>query len=513
MSIATISKFTDSILVNGENTIQVQLEWEEAAGYDSEIWCELGSKSLYKYLRSDLKPETVSFTIPVEWLSEIPDSSIGTGKIRVQSMNMSTTEFEYIDIKKFTVYVPEEFKPEISNLTTVMIGTSNSVVDYALYGLTCPEMRAMVTPHPTSPIKKYYITGGDINVSGEFSYSSGYVDHNFYARGSVIKTWSNTSFTLTVEDGRGRKASVTSEEFYVQPYNRPLISSLSAYRTDADGITKADGGHIKVTVNGGMSSIKDSNAAEVNTLKCYLWWRQVNGSYGPPVEITNKEPYIFEANKDYNYEIKCEIRDNFMQTVAYCNVLGNNKDFNIVDGGGGAAIGMKATKGYFDVAHSSRFQKSLSANGVVSSKEGIVSTGRGSKGDFLSFGEATRIYTLWHYVGGNAANGVEVDSWGDFNDLTDLGLYGVYYDEDVSSSNYYQVLNSPCEKAGTLRVYNATGNAEESATEKYLMQEYVVRDGSAIYRRCLSQVRDNSDVEWPSHWTFGKWYRYSGTQI
>lgn len=507
MSIAKISKFTDSIVVNGENTIEVQIEWEDkdSGSYENEIYCELGGKSFYKYLNRDTKPQSVSFTIPIEWLSEIPDSPLGTGKIRLQITNMATYEPEYETIKNFTVYVPEEFKPEVSNLTMVMIGTSNSVVDYALYGLTCLEMRAMVTPHPTSPIKKYYITGGGIDVSGDFSYSSGYADHNFYARGSVVKTWSNTSFTLTVEDGRGRKASITSEEIYVQPYNRPLINSLSAYRTDKDGITQADGGYIKVTVNGGMSSIKDSNATEVNNLKCYLWSREVNGSYGPSVEITNKVPYIFEADKNSNFEIKCEIRDKFMQTVAYCNVLGNNKDFNIVDGGGGAAIGMKATKGYFDVAHNSRFQNGINANDEISSKKGLVSTGTGSKGDFLSFGKAERICSY------KTPSGYAY--WADFDEYTEIGVYGIYYDVDVSSSEYIHVLSAPCEMAGTLRVYNATGNMDEFATEKYLMQEYVVRDGSAVYRRGLSQVRDNSDVEWPGYWTFGRWYRYSGTQL
>ena len=29
MSIAKISKFTDSIVVNGENTIEVQIDWED----------------------------------------------------------------------------------------------------------------------------------------------------------------------------------------------------------------------------------------------------------------------------------------------------------------------------------------------------------------------------------------------------------------------------------------------------------------------------------------------------
>ena len=502
---AHISNYTTSIVVNGVNHINVGITFtnKQSGNYDSEVFCEFGGKSFYKYL-ADTTTQTISFTIPVEWLSEIPDSNIGTGRIRLQCVNMGNSKVEYEEVKFFTVYVPEEFKPEISNLSMVMIDTSNYVVDYAIYGLTRPEMRAMVTPHQTSPIKKWYITGGGIDDSGEFSYSSGHADYNFYAIGSVIKTWTNTSFTLTVEDGRGRKASIKSENIYVQPYNKPLINSLSAYRTDKDGITKSDGGYIKVTVDGGMTSIKNSNAVEVNSLKCYIWWREANGSYGPIKEITNKSSYIFEADKDLNFEIKCEIRDKFMSTVAYCNVLGDSKDFNIVDGGGGAAIGTKATKGYFDVAHNSRFQKSVYANEFISSKKGLVSTGTGSKGDFLSFGEATQLIT--YTTPGGATY------YADFNECTNLGIYGVYSNDDASGYEWQRVMNMPCEKAGTLRVFNATGNIQSFATEQYLMQEYVVYDGSATYRRCLSKVRDSSDVAWPMNWTYGPWECYAGVE-
>ena len=171
---------------------------------------------------------------------------------------------------------------------------------------------------------------------------------------------------------------------------------------------------------------------------------------------------------------------------------------------------MKAEEGYFDVAHESRFHKGISAAKVISSDEGLVSYGTGSKGDFLSFGEAKRIVTLRHTTPGS---GTVVDEWGDFDEITSIGLYGVYYDSDVSSSNYYKVMNAPCEKAGTLRVFNSTGNIDEDSTECYLIQEYLVKDGSAIYRRCLSKSRPDEDTEWDYEWTFGSWYRYSGTKV
>ena len=507
--IAKLKSYTKSIIVDGINGIEIQIDWEDkkSGNYSSELTIKIGNKkeTFQLYTATDGYVAGMSFMIPTDWLSEIPSLEVGTGQIVIDTYNLSSTSSApaYSTTKNFTVYVPEEFKPEISKMAVNMRDINNYIVDYALYGLTFPDVNAIVTAHPTSPIKKYRITGGGIDVSGDFSYSDYGTEYNFSAYGSVVKTWSNTTFTLTVEDERGRKASITSEEFYVQPYNRPLISSLSAYRTDKDGITKADGDYIKLTVNAAASSIKDSNELDINSLECFINWSDVNDKYSGFESITNKVPCIFEADKEF--DIKCTVRDKYMETIAYCNVIGDSKDFNIVDGGGGAAIGAKAEKGYFDVAYNSRFQKELSAKEEVSSEKGLVSTGTNSKGDFLSFGKAERIQTMWHYIGGDAANGAEVDLWGDFNDCTNIGVYCVHYNEDVSLSNYYRILNAPCEKAGTLRVFNATGNTNDNATEKYLIQEYVVYDGSATYRRSLSKIRDNTDVEWPIYWTFGGW--------
>lgn len=527
--LAKINSFTNSIVVDGKNTIEVKINYDNTGSgdYESEVFIEFGNQYDYKYIvankNSPYYTDKVTFTIPVSWLGEIPDSPTGTGIIRVRTVNMMTAGIAYEDVKNFTVYVPEEFKPELSNVSLFLRDVINhSRCDYAIYGITAPEIEALVTPHFTSPIKRYRITGGGIDVIKDFPSSNLYPqEKNYCFDGTVIKTWLNTNLTLTVIDGRGRTASATTETFYVHPYSRPSIKSFSAYRTDKDGIAKADGDHIKVQLDAAFSPIRDSSGNEVNSIiYCKVEWNEVNDNdYGHTEYIENNEPFIFEANKDFAFEIKGTVADEFMETEAYYYVTGDNKDFNVCDGGGGAAIGTKAEKGYFDVAHESRFQKGISANNEVKSESGFVSTGLGSKGDFLSFGRAERIFTEVHYVPAYDEKGNEIGTqpvvwgWGDFNECLDIGLYGVYYNEEVESSNYYKVMNVPCEKAGTLRVYNATGNMDDYALTKHLMQEYVVYDGSEVYRRCISKIRDNTDVEWPAVWTFGSWYRYSGTKI
>lgn len=507
-----LKKTTSSIVVNGTNAINIEyrlLPSDDDCYYynEIEIWFK-NKRCYYKYLEWETNPKPISYVVPIELLKEIPDSSVGTGTIVARIVHTSTGKIEEIK-KSFTVYVPEEFKPQVSNLKIEMMDTKYNVVDYAVYGLTKPMAHAIVTPHSTSPIKKWYILGGGVTASGTETVNNSNENYNFHVLGELVRALSSQTFKLIVEDGRGRTAEIESEAIYVHPYNRPIVKSLSAYRTDQDGIQKTDGGYIKVTVEGGISPIRDSEGNEVNTLSCYLSTKKTTDSgFGGFKEITNGEPYIFEAGKDFSYELKCTLRDKYMETVAYASVVGDTSDFNIADEGGGAALGMKATKDYFDVAHKTRLHKNLSVTDEVSSKKGFVSTGTGSKGDFLSFGEATSI-SAYKTPGG-------FEYYDDFNDYTSIGLYGVYnfssidprvsWDTEPEGSWIY---NIPVNKPGTLRVYNATGDTRSYALEKRIMQEYVVYDGSAVYRRVAYKVRDNSSVEWPEQWTFGEWYCYS----
>lgn len=397
--------------------------------------------------------------------------------------------------------------PQISNFSISFIDANHHDANYVIYGYTIPIVSAFVTTHPNYPIKKWKLTGGGINKSGDFYINNNYAGVNFHEFGDVFRAWGNAKLTLTVEDTRGESASITSDDIYVNEYNRPLINSFSAHRVDENGIDTADGEYIKVNVSATPSSIKDIYGEEVNTLSCYVSWKKTSeSSYGLSKKITNTEPWHFAADNGFNYDVKIMVRDKFLETVAYCAVLGDNKDLNLAEGGGGAAIGTKAEKGYFDVAYNSRFQKGISANDEISSKKGVVSTGTNSKGDFLTFGSASRI-AAWVSPGGTY--------YGEnLNDYTAIGVYGVYYASDINISTAWGAVihNIPCEKPGTLRVYSATGNMDSDATEQYLMQEYVVYDGSAVYRRCLSKVIDSSNSTWPTDWTVGEWICYSGAQ-
>ena len=512
--VAKIKSFTDSIVVNGKNAIQVQIEWTDkgSGNYESDLTIKLGDREEYVYFSTTNLVEEFSFIIPVDWLNAIPETSIDSGTITVKNLNMNTLQEEKIT-KRFTVYVPEEFAPsKITNFSLNFRDAKSNLVDYALYGVTIPEISATVKSHETTYLKKWHLSGGGTYISGNFSDMNidGYGEFSFGVSGKAFRTWGNITLTLTVEDARGRTESIETEEFYIQEYNRPLINNLSAYRVDEGGEADTDGKYIKVNASATPSSIKNSNEDNVNTLMCYLSWKKTtDSSYSAGIEISNKEPYIFAADNGLNYDIRLTVKDKYRETVAYCSVLGDGKDFNIAEGGGGAAIGTKAQNDYFDVAYNSRFQKNIGANGEISSNKGIVSYGTGSKGDFLSFGEATRI-AAYVTPGGSYFGD-------DFNNYTQIGLYAVYTykDFEVSNPNTTEkavIENVPCQSAGTLRVYYANGTSGKYDVSRYIIQEYVVYDGTAVYRRCVWSYRATPESDW-DNWQFGPWYKYAGTKV
>ena len=186
---AHIDKFTSDIVVNGKNKIDVYITFTDvkSGNYESELYVEFGSKYLYKYLVSP-STKKVSFVIPVDWVDEIPNSPIGTGKIRLQCVDFNKPEVAYTETKSFTVYVPEEFKPKISKMSINMEDIHNSSVDYAVYGLTRPNVMAKVTPYSNSPIKKWTLSGGGVIASGKNpSFTSTNSQYNFEQKGQIIK--------------------------------------------------------------------------------------------------------------------------------------------------------------------------------------------------------------------------------------------------------------------------------------------------------------------------------------
>ena len=165
---------------------------------------------------------------------------------------------------------------------------------------------------------------------------------------------------------------------------------------------------------------------------------------------------------------------------------------NLHLGENGRGVGI----GKYCSSDSERLEVALDARFEADAKvefNGNVHFGGSISGRVLGLGSLTRIQS------GTTEGGSSY--YEDINDYTYPGVYGVYSNEDAAN-----VDNLPVSKAGTLRIYSANGDyGSDNASWVYLIQEYVLYDASAVYRRALQKkVADGV-------WSYSQWYCYKPT--
>ena len=156
------------------------------------------------------------------------------------------------------------------------------------------------------------------------------------------------SIVCTVEDSRGYTASETLQVTLL-PYARPKLSSLSLYRSDADGTADKDGTCIWAKATLTYSALGGRNAC---TLKGYH--RTAGGSYGDGTAMTSGTGLILTAAAliGQSYVAKIEAADSLGQTARYeVTIPTADAAFHLRAGGKGAAFGKYAeADGVLDVA-------------------------------------------------------------------------------------------------------------------------------------------------------------------
>jgi hypothetical protein len=90
----------------------------------------------------------------------------------------------------------------------------------------------------------------------------------------------------------------------------------------------------------------------------------------------------------------------------------------------------------------------------------------------------------------------------DFNDYKNYGVYAVTQNTIATT-----LKNCPEQKAGTLRVWAATGNGYRDENYAYVIQEYISYYTARSYRRTMTKQGKESA------WEFGDWIDMNGRAI
>ena len=218
---------------------------------------------------------SVSFTPEINDATQIPNSTSGTGSIKVITYNGSTEIGS--TSKNITLSVPSTVVPSVG--VSVTVNNALSGVDVAgrtTYTVSTTNAKGSYG----STIKSYQITGGGLN-----STSSS-------ATTSVLSAGTYT-FTVKVTDSRGRTSSATSATYTMHAYSVPSCK-ITSYRADKNGNASSEGTYARAYLTW---TIKDIASAQVNAHQYAIQWKRTTDSnWGTLVSWTNTSPAYSAKN-------------------------------------------------------------------------------------------------------------------------------------------------------------------------------------------------------------------------
>lgn len=372
-----------------------------------------------------------SWTVP-DLASKIPSATSGTVTIRCITKNGSTTVGTKTVL--LTAKVPSSVVPTISSVAVVEATAGIA----AQFGVLVQGKSKVKTT----------ITAAGAKGSTISAYSATYQGKTYTAStwtSDVIKGSGTQSITVKVKDSRGRWSAATTKTFTVQAYEAPTITKLRAYRVNAQGVADDQGQYAAVEYAYAVAPVGGKNTAsmkvefKLSTAAEYATSDVLTSSTA--LTGTAKAISTTTFSSDYQYDLKLTVVDFFEATATFTTVLPSGAVvLDIKEDGKGLALGKTADK------------------------EG-VDFGWSAKGAVLGLWEAT----------------ASVPEEADLNDYLQPGVYAIERNDTMTT-----LLNRPCDRGGTLRVWAGIGTKKIAGAYAYITQEFhSYHSAEPVYRRTL----------------------------
>lgn len=292
----------------------------------------------------------------------------------------------------------------------------------------------------------------------------------------LLENSGTVTVTGRVTDARGYRTTV-SGQIQVLPYGKPRVSpgegqnDILCRRCNSDGTPDPAGAYL--LVKAGKKYSKVESGQQLNFCRLTLRHKAdaaAASAWSEPIVLLERDsesdcvsavlPDVVPSNLTA-YSIRLTASDDIgEENTVTLTVPSAFATFHIPTGGHGFTLGGYHDPGKYDV-FDCRFDAEF---------QGDVS------------GRVYGLGALPYIAGGT-----------DANDCTEFGVFGVQSDLAAST-----LVNFPCQKAGTLRVWSANGNgAGAESTIATIGQEYIPWDNSCIYRRFLKKAKTG--------WSYGTW--------
>lgn len=303
------------------------------SSYTHIVKCTLGSQTLTKELAAGVT--TWTFTVPIEWCSEIPNSTSAVGAVTCETFSGTKSFGETSAPLTFTV--PASVTPTAGTISYSVdngLNTpiSNSSLTASLSGQT--GARGSTITSYTLTCEGYSATNGNLVIASVplVHTQDGYRD---------------VPITATVVDSRGRTAT-TTEYVRVYEWDYPYFTTLTAKRcdefdrlTDTGTYVLLDGVYACYSVNS-LNSVQSCTVKviDVATGDEYNAGTLVSGT---PWRIGNTQSVpAFATNKEYAIQVTItdEIATITYELTIYSTVYAIQFKF----GGTGVSFGQPATE-------------------------------------------------------------------------------------------------------------------------------------------------------------------------
>lgn len=295
---------------------------------------------------------SVSWTPPVSLANQIPSATAGSGTIYCDTYSGSTL----LGTKsvRITLTVPGSVVPSAGTLSAALAedtsGTGLYVKGMGKAKLTLSGASGAYG----SSITSYTIAGG------------GWTATNGALTTGTLASAGNITFTATVTDSRGRKAS-TTRTINVIDYTKPGVAVCDVYRCDADGNRKKAGTYFAVEINASYSAITGNTLSITARYK-----KQSESSYGTAANVTNNGKTVLGGGNigaSTTYDVLVTVADKY-NSLSIQRTLSTKSVLQSFKRSAGAAIGKVAElANWLDVAWNTRIRGNLQVDGTISSAD------------------------------------------------------------------------------------------------------------------------------------------------
>lgn len=268
---------------------------------------------------------STSYTIPLSWLTNIPNATYGSASVSVTTYTTGGTNLG-TDTYSFTITASPSIVP---SLTVAASRINNSVPSaWGVYveGKSGITLTVSASGAQGSTITQYTISGGAsaTQTSNVFTISP------INASGSI-------TYTIKVTDSRGRTASA-STTISVVAYSPPSFTSTQAFRCTSGGTASETGTYASVKASRTFASVSGKNTCTM----AVQYGLSTGSAYSAATALTNNTTAVIGGGSiDINasYKIRFALTDAFTTVEKIVNLGTAAYTVFFRRGGNGVAFG------------------------------------------------------------------------------------------------------------------------------------------------------------------------------